>query len=307
VTERAERIMAIRARLRARFTPRATAATVVFALAGFLFALSAHTAGGTQLRSDRSDAVALLRAENTRQVARLARVTDLQAQIERATSVQAAGDAAISAQERSAAPTAASAGLTAVEGPGVVVTLDDAPRNLKPPSNAGPDDLVVHQQDVQAVVNALWAGGAEAIMLQDQRVISTSAVRCVGNTLLLQGRVYSPPYVVRAVGDVAALRRSLDASPEVSYFLQYVASLRLGWSVKEQQRIRMPAFTGPLTLRYAVPSAPLPSDTPAPSPAQTSPVQTSPASSASPSGSASPASPASPASSASPSSRKAQP
>ena len=55
-----------------------------------------------------------------------------------------------------------------------------------------PDDLVVHQQDVQSVVNALWAGGAEAMMIMDQRVVNTSAVRCIGNTLLLQGRRTRP-------------------------------------------------------------------------------------------------------------------
>ena len=69
------------------------------------------------------------------------------------------------------------------------MTLDDAPRRASLPGTAKPDDLVVHQQDVQAVVNALWHGGAEAMHAQDQRVISTSAVRCVGNTLILQGRV----------------------------------------------------------------------------------------------------------------------
>ena len=62
------------------------------------------------------------------------------------------------------------------------------------PEGVGVDDIVVHQQDVQAVVNALWSGGAEAMMVMDQRLISTSAVRCVGNTLILQGRVYSPPF-----------------------------------------------------------------------------------------------------------------
>ena len=67
------------------------------------------------------------------------------------------------------------------------------------------DDVVVHQQDVQGVVNALWRGGAEAMMVMDQRIISTSAVRCVGNTLILQGRVYSPPFTVTATGDPALL------------------------------------------------------------------------------------------------------
>ena len=105
------------------------------------------------------------------------------------------------------------AGVVPVSGPGLVVTLNDAPRDAAVPAQAGPDDLVVHQQDVQAVVNALWSGGADAIMLQDQRVISTSAVRCVGNTLILQGRVYSPPYSITAIGDVPKLRAALGATP----------------------------------------------------------------------------------------------
>ena len=63
-----------------------------------------------------------------------------------------------------------------------------------------PNQLVVHQSDLQAVVNALWAGGAEAMTIAGQRVIATSAVRCVGNTLLLNGRVFSPPFEVAAIG-----------------------------------------------------------------------------------------------------------
>src|SRR5690625_6014343 len=68
------------------------------------------------------------------------------------------------------------------------------------------DDLVVHQQDMEAYINALWAGGAEAMMLQDQRVVNGSSFRCAGNTLLLEGRVYSPPFVITAIGDPEELR-----------------------------------------------------------------------------------------------------
>src|SRR3569833_1449764 len=78
-----------------------------------------------------------------------------------------------------------------------------------------PDDLVVHQQDVQAVGNALWAGGATGMQIMDQRLISTSAVRCVGNTLILQGVVYSPPFRITATGAPDRLRAALDASPEI--------------------------------------------------------------------------------------------
>ena len=80
-------------------------------------------------------------------------------------------------------------------------------------------DLVVHQQDVQAVMNALWAGGAEAMSLQDQRVVSTSAFRCVGNVLCLQGRLYSPPYVIRAIGDPDAMIGRARRDPSVQTYL----------------------------------------------------------------------------------------
>lgn len=146
------------------------------------------------------------------------------------------------------------AGLTAVSGPAVRVILDDAPhpdsgRTL--PGDPNPDLLVVHQQDVQAVVNALWAGGARAMQIMDQRVISTSAVRCVGNTLLLHGVVYSPPYVITAVGDPAALRRALDASPDVQIYKQYVSAYQLGYDVKVERKVKLPAYDGPLELQHA--------------------------------------------------------
>jgi uncharacterized protein YlxW (UPF0749 family) len=110
---------------------------------------------------------------------------------------------------------------------------------------------VVHQQDVQSVVNALWAGGAEAMMLQDQRVISTSAVRCVGNTLLLQGRVYSPPYVITAVGDVTGMRQKLDADPSVTIYRQYADLLGLRYDVEDKARLSLPAYAGSLDLVHA--------------------------------------------------------
>jgi uncharacterized protein YlxW (UPF0749 family) len=134
-----------------------------------------------------------------------------------------------------------------------VVTLDDAPRGGTRPADAMPDDLVVHQQDVQAVVNALWAGGAEAMMLMDQRVISTSAVRCVGNTLILQGRVYSPPYKITAVGDRTKLRGALDADPAIQNYLQYVAAYGLGWKVEDHSRVTLPGYSATVDLHYAKP------------------------------------------------------
>lgn len=224
---------------------------IVLVAAGLLFTTSATTARGTQFRSERADLADLIKAEDLRVKTRTQRVTAMEKRVQQEAAANTVNSEAIKALEESSSSVISAAGLLPMTGPGLTVTLDDAPRDVPVPDGAGPDDLVVHQQDVQAVVNALWAGGAEAMMLQDQRVISTSAVRCVGNTLILQGRVYSPPYTVTVLGDVQKMKASLDSSPQISYYLQYVASLRLGWSVKQSDRLALPAYAGSLALSHA--------------------------------------------------------
>jgi uncharacterized protein YlxW (UPF0749 family) len=119
------------------------------------------------------------------------------------------------------------------------------------PEGTSPDDVVVHQQDVQAVVNALWAGGAEAMQIMDQRVVSTSAVRCVGNTLILQGRVYSPPYEITAIGDPERLAQALDDSPGVGVYRYYADTYGLVYQTSAHTRTRMAGYDGALELMHA--------------------------------------------------------
>ena len=76
----------------------------------------------------------------------------------------------------------------------------------------------------------------------DQRVISTSAVRCVGNTLILQGRVYSPPYVITAIGDLDRLQRGARRRPAVAIYRQYVDAVGLGYDVQTRARPTFPAY-----------------------------------------------------------------
>ena len=95
--------------------------------------------------------------------------------------------------------------LPALSGSGVTVTLDDSPLWENAVNNNGTtaniNDYVIHQQDVESVVNALWAGGADALMIMDQRVLFNSAVICSGNVLSLHGKKYSPPFTISAIGD----------------------------------------------------------------------------------------------------------
>ena len=217
--------------------------------AGLLFATSAATAQGTDLRADRRLQLTELIA---RERAAVERRTDAAAALRRRVDAAAAQVADRDSRVRAAAAPGAlelAAGLTAVRGPAVTVSLDDAPRQPgRPLLSDDPDDLVVHQQDVQAVVNALWAGGAEAMTLMGQRVVSTSAVRCVGNTVVLHGRVYSPPFVVTAVGDPDELTASLARDPGVQYFSTFVERFGLGYAVERASSVELPAYDGPLEL-----------------------------------------------------------
>lgn len=126
--------------------------------------------------------------------------------------------------------------LPEVWGPGVTVTLDDSPLWETMVDDSGSaaniNDYVVHQQDVEAVVNALWAGGAEAMMIQDQRVLSNSAVICSGNVLMLQGRQYSPPFTISAIGPVDGMLDALGESTAVNTYKEYVSAFGLGWDVE---------------------------------------------------------------------------
>ena len=211
-------------------------------LAGFLFVASGITADGTNLRTggledlrslvlDRANKVGVLQSE----VDILAtEVNDLSI-----TKVNPALSTQISQLEQAT-------GLTPISGSALRISLDDAPREpgAPLPSGVAPDDLVVHQQDVQAVVNAMWRGGATAVQVMDQRIISTSAIRCVGNTLLLQGRVYSPPFVITAIGNTSELQQALNDEPGVAVYREYVDRLNLGWDVSILNQTTIPAWQG---------------------------------------------------------------
>ena len=211
---------------------------VVLMLAVALFVVSARDARDPATRRPQ-DLGDLTQAESSKVEQLTDQVNSLRAQVDQLTA-QSDTDAG---QSLGNVPTgyAVESGSTPVTGPGLVVRLDDAPTQDAPP-DVSPDVLVVHQQDLQAVMNALWAGGAEAMELMDQRVVSTSAVRCVGNVLRLHGRVYSPPYEVRAIGDTDALRAALDESPAVRAYVRDANRVGLGWEVDDDGGLQMPAY-----------------------------------------------------------------
>jgi uncharacterized protein YlxW (UPF0749 family) len=227
---------------------------VVALVAGLLFATSSRTAQGTDLRAGASTQLSQLIQQRQATVVRQQDELALLLQRVQALTDQAASrNGEVAAAQGEGSVEEPSAGLTSLSGPGLSVTLDDAPPQARDDlaADVSVDNLVIHQSDVQGVVNALWAAGADGVAIMGQRLIATSAVICVGNTLLLHGRTYSPPFVVTAVGNAAAMRQQLAASYDVGLLKTAVSLFGLTYQVTDQREVDLAAYDGSLELQYA--------------------------------------------------------
>lgn len=244
------RVRARMAQQRPRSARGRVTTVLVCIVAGLMITIAAIAARGTDLRSDRTaDIRDLIVSQSQRNEELRTQIAALQEEVD-TLSAQQAGPSEF---QTALVFAEAEAGMAAVSGPGLRVTLTDAPYDVKP---AGVDDdsLIVHQQDIQAVVNALWEGGAEAMSIQGQRVIATTGIKCVGNTVVLHGIPYAPPYVIEAIGDISRMEEALDGSPAVTIYRQYVEAYRLGYSVERETTLDLPSFSGSTGVRYARPN-----------------------------------------------------
>jgi uncharacterized protein YlxW (UPF0749 family) len=241
----------LRAALRRRRSRRGRWVTAAVCLViGLMISVSSLNARGYDLRPGRNTELIDVVRDRSRHNAELARqVGELRAEVDRLT----AGAADAPGQAGRIAEVGAAVGLDGVTGPGVTVTLTDAPASVQPP---GVDDdlLIVHQQDIQAVVNVLWASGAEAMTIQGQRVISTTGIKCVGNSVVLHGTPYAPPYVISAIGDPERMAAGLDNSEYLRTYRQYVDAYHLGYNQRRDDVLFFPGYRGAVDLQYARPA-----------------------------------------------------
>ena len=144
-----------------------------------------------------------------------------------------------------------SAGLTPRSGDGVVVQLDDA-RNVSVTSR-DIDKSICHSTDLTDIINTAWKGGAEAIAVNDERVVSSSSVYCVGSTIMVNGRLMSPPFNVAAIGPQNGILGAFDDPNQLQDIKQRRDVQGLGFHVTRASAIHVPAYSGALNIRYAQP------------------------------------------------------
>lgn len=140
------------------------------------------------------------------------------------------------------------AGLVAVEGPGVIVTVSDSKQPLRTGENQ--NVYLVHDEDMLKIVNELRAAGAEAISLNDQRLIGTSEIRCAGPTITVNGKMFAPPFQIKAIGDAQVLLSALKLRGGVADTLKYWG---IELQMERQDHLTIPAYSGPVRADFAKP------------------------------------------------------
>ena len=144
---------------------------------------------------------------------------------------------------------AVQAGTVAVEGEGLVVRLSPSTRTPPSPEEAGA--YKVHDSDLQLVVNALFGAGAEAVAVNDSRVVATTPIRSAGGTIVVNFRPVSPPFVVEAIG---ADRRAFLHSDIARRFARWTGLFGLGFKVSESDGLTVPGYTGRVSISTASPA-----------------------------------------------------
>lgn len=137
-------------------------------------------------------------------------------------------------------------GLTDVSGEGVIVTLKDNPSVSTDSTILDPSMVIVHFGDILGIVNELKNAGAEAISINDQRIVSTTSITCEGNVINVNGEKTSSPFVIKAIGSSIYMNSALTrAGGTIEYLNQYIQA-----SVKQSNNITIKKYTGVINPKY---------------------------------------------------------
>lgn len=225
---------------------------------------------GTTASRDKQQLIDQVRARQSHGDAQAAAVQSLRAQVDR-TQQEALGSGAGAAE---LARLSVLTGDTAARGPGLTVTLDDAPQARagagQPRSGASTDEGRVTSLDLQVVVNGLWQAGAEAVAVNGQRLTARSAIRFAGQAILVDYRPLTPPYVVTALGDERDLPTAFAQTVGGSYLEALRANYGIASSVAPEADLGVPRGSTDVVLARpggaSGASGTSPSTTPVPTP-----------------------------------------
>ena len=136
-------------------------------------------------------------------------------------------------------------GLAEVTGPGIIITLTDSKRDIN--SVLDPSALIVHDLDILSVMNELQNAGAEAISINEQRIIPTSGIICGGNIIEINKEKVGAPFVIKAIG----LPEQLAGILRPGGYIEKLQDDGIGVETKKSNNITIPKYTGAMSYQYA--------------------------------------------------------
>lgn len=142
------------------------------------------------------------------------------------------------------------AGVTEVSGLGISVILNDSIKPATEITGGNYEEYIIHDGDLRMVLTELAGAGAEAISINEQRIIGTTAVRCVGNTIMVNDIKIAPPFEIKAIGDPNTLDAALMIKGGVS---DYLKSWNINMVIKKPTTVTIPRYSGIVNFRYATP------------------------------------------------------
>ncbi|GIW23352.1 MAG: hypothetical protein KatS3mg068_2359 [Candidatus Sericytochromatia bacterium] len=137
-------------------------------------------------------------------------------------------------------------GFYPLVGKGIIVTIDDSKTPLTNGEN--PNNGIVHNEDLLKITNELYAGGAEAIAINGQRLISNSEITCAGPTILVNKTRITPPFVISAIGNQDNMIATLEMRGGI---LETIKFFGLEVKIEKKDNIVLPAYNGNIDLKYS--------------------------------------------------------
>ncbi len=180
-----------------------------------------------------------------------AQLQELRAQLDQIQSSAASQSGAAGELEKRLDDLKAQAGLSPLSGDGVTVQLDDSHTVAAGATNL--DQAICHSTDLTDILNTAWRGGAQAISVNAQRVVSSTSVYCVGSTIMVNGTLLSPPFNIAVIGPQDRVLGAFEDPGQLRDIKARRDVQGLGFRVTRSSAITVPAYDGALTVRNAVP------------------------------------------------------
>ncbi len=140
-------------------------------------------------------------------------------------------------------------GLSEITGKGIEITLTDGPYAFRNGNKVQDEDLV-QASDIRDIINVLNASNAEAISLNNQRIIATSPIVSVGNTILVNNSYITPPFVLNAVGDKDIILQRIANEPTIKPLIERNNRNQIDLKIVVRDFVSIPVYNGDLKTKY---------------------------------------------------------